>query len=323
MSFEKKKLIKIKGDASFREFYRKKLNLKSSIVVYAKKEKVKNLLIYDAINRLLIENRILAPKLYKENFSKNYIEVTDLGKNTVFDILVKRKKNNFKIFKEIILLLKKIQKVKKTRVKNFKKKYYKIPNYSKNLLFKEAKLFCDWYVPINISKNKAKLINRELVKKIKFLLSKLKQKNDTFVHRDFHVSNLMMFKNRYGVIDTQDAVVGNKAYDLASLIDDVRFKTSKKLKKQVFNFYLNENKAKIDLSEFKNDFDILSVLRNLKIIGIFTRLAKRDKKYNYLKLIPYTWKLIELRINDNFLLNDLKIFLDKNFSKKIRNRNEN
>jgi len=323
MSFEKKKLIKIKGDASFREFYRKKLNLKSSIVVYAKKEKVKNLLIYDAINRLLIENRILAPKLYKENFSKNYIEVTDLGKNTVFDILVKRKKNNFKIFKEIILLLKKIQKVKKTRVKNFKKKYYKIPNYTKNLLFKEAKLFCDWYVPINISKNKAKLINRELVKKIKFLLSKLKQKNDTFVHRDFHVSNLMMFKNRYGVIDTQDAVVGNKAYDLASLIDDVRFKTSKKLKKQVFNFYLNENKAKIDLSEFKNDFDILSVLRNLKIIGIFTRLAKRDKKYNYLKLIPYTWKLIELRINDNFLLNDLKIFLDKNFSKKIRNRNEN
>ena len=323
MSFEKKKLIKIKGDASFREFYRKKLNLKSSIVVYAKKEKVKNLLIYDAINRLLIENRILAPKLYKENFSKNYIEVTDLGKNTVFDILVKRKKNNFKIFKEIILLLKKIQKVKKTRVKNFKKKYYKIPNYTKNLLFKEAKLFCDWYVPIKISKNKAKLINRELVKKIKFLLSKLKQKNDTFVHRDFHVSNLMMFKNRYGVIDTQDAVVGNKAYDLASLIDDVRFKTSKKLKKQVFNFYLNANKAELDLSEFKNDFDILSVLRNLKIIGIFTRLAKRDKKYNYLKLIPYTWKLIELRINDNFLLNDLKIFLDKNFSKKIRNRNEN
>jgi len=323
MSFEKKKLIKIKGDASFREFYRKKLNLKSSIVVYAKKEKVKNLLIYDAINRLLIENRILAPKLYKENFSKNYIEVTDLGKNTVFDILVKRKKNNFKIFKEIILLLKKIQKVKKTRVKNFKKKYYKIPNYTKNLLFKEAKLFCDWYVPINISKNKAKLINRELVKKIKFLLSKLKQKNDTFVHRDFHVSNLMMFKNRYGVIDTQDAVVGNKAYDLASLIDDVRFKTSKKLKKQVFNFYLNENKAKIDLSEFKNDFDILSVLRNLKIIGIFTRLAKRDKKYNYLKFIPYTWKLIELRISDNFLLEDLKNFLDKNFSIKIRNKNGN
>ena len=323
MILEKQKLTKIKGDASFRKFYRKKLNSKNSIIVYANKEKVKNLLIYDAVNKLLIKNRILAPKLYKENFSKNYIEVTDLGENTVFDILNNRKKNNFKIFKEIILLLRKIQKIKKIRVKNFKKKNYKIPNYTNNLLLKEAKLFCDWYVPTIKSKKKTKLINRELVKKIKFLLSKLKQKNDTFVHRDFHVSNLMMFKNRYGVIDTQDALVGNKAYDLAALIDDVRFKTSNKLKKQVFEFYLNINKKELNLQKFKNDFDILSVLRNLKIIGIFTRLAKRDKKYNYLKFIPYTWKLIELRISDNFLLGDLKNFLDKNFSRKIRNKNGN
>ena len=133
----------------------------------------------------------------------------------------------------------------------------------------------------------------------------------------------MMFKNRYGVIDTQDAVVGNKSYDLASLIDDVRFKTSTKLKNKVFKFYLNINKKELNLRKFKNDFDILSVLRNLKIIGIFIRLAKRDKKYNYLKFIPYTWKLIELRISDNFLLKDLKTFLDKNFSKKIRNNSGN
>ncbi len=116
MILEKKKLTKIKGDASFRQFYRKKLNSKSSIIVYANKEKVKNLLIYDAVNKLLIKNRILAPKLYKENFSKNYIEVKDLGENTVFDILNK-KKNNLKIFKEIILLLRKIQKIKKKKSK--------------------------------------------------------------------------------------------------------------------------------------------------------------------------------------------------------------
>ncbi len=323
MILEKKKLTKIKGDASFRQFFRKKLNSKSSIIVYANKQKVKNLLIYDAVNKLLIKNGIIAPKLYKENFSKNYIEVTDLGKNTVFDILDKRKKKKFKIFKEIILLLRKIQKIKKIKIKNFKKKNYKIPNYTKNLLLKEAKLFCDWYVPTIMSKKKGKLINRELIRKIKFLLSKLKQKNDTFVHRDFHLSNLMIYKNRYALIDSQDAVLGNKSYDLASLIDDVRFKTSTKLKKKVFEFYVNINKNELNLRKFKNDFDILSVLRNLKIIGIFTRLAKRDKKYNYLKYIPYTWKLIELRIKDNFLLQDLKNFLDKNFSKKTRNKNGN
>ena len=52
--------------------------------------------------------------------------------------------------------------------------------------------------------------------------------NDTFVHSDFHVSNLMIKNNKISLIDTQDAVYGNIAYDLASLIDDVRLKTSNK-----------------------------------------------------------------------------------------------
>ena len=67
----------------------------------------------------------------------------------------------------------------------------------------------------------------------------------------------------------------------------------------------------------------MSVQRNLKILGIFFRLYQRDKKPHYLKYLPYTWKLIELRISDNFLLEDLKNFLDKNFSRKIRNKNGN
>ena len=57
----------------------------------------------------------------------------------------------------------------------------------------------------------------------------------------------------------------------------------------------------------------------MKIIGIFTRLALRDKKNIYLKLIPYTWKLIELRIKNNKVFNDLKKILDFNFSKETRN----
>ena len=59
----------------------------------------------------------------------------------------------------------------------------------------------------------------------------MRLKNNIFVHRDFHVSNLMMVKGEIGVIDTQDALIGNKAYDVASLIDDVRFKTSINIKK--------------------------------------------------------------------------------------------
>ena len=143
-------------------------------------------------------------------------------------------------------------------------------------------------------------------------------KNDIFVHRDFHVSNLMLVNNRIGVIDSQDALIGNRAYDLASLVDDVRLKTSKVLKKKIFNFYINSQK-KIDTKKIKNDFEILSILRNLKIIGIFTRLAIRDKKKDYLRLIPYTWDLIFLRINQNEIFSDLKNLLKENFKKIYEN----
>ncbi len=77
-------------------------------------------------------------------------------------------------------------------------------------------------------------------------------------------------------------------------------------------------KKKLNRGHFTNDFLILSVLRNLKIIGIFTRLSLRDKKDQYLKLIPHAWKLIQSRINNNIIFKDLKNNLDKNFSKRLR-----
>ena len=323
MNLDINKIEEIEGDASFRKFYRKKNKNKTSVIVYANKEKKKNLLIYDSINKLLLKNNVLAPKLYKENYKNNYIEIEDFGKTTLFDILKKKKINKLKYFKKVIKILIKIQKIKEKKIKNFKKKNYKIPIYNKNLLFKETSLFFDWYVPRVINKKKIFYLNKNLKKKINFLLSKIKFLNNTFVHRDFHVSNLMINKNHIAVIDSQDALIGNKAYDLASLIDDVRLKTSNKIKKLIYNYYLSLCKKKFNKKDFKNDFEILSVLRNLKIIGIFTRLAIRDKKKNYLKLIPYAWSLIEFRLKNNIIFKDLKNCLNDNFSKKIRKKNEN
>ena len=81
-----KNLKKIKGDASFRKFFRRKYRNNSSIVVFSKKEKNKNLLVYDAISKILIKNKILAPNLYQENYNKNFIEIEDFGDDTIFKI---------------------------------------------------------------------------------------------------------------------------------------------------------------------------------------------------------------------------------------------
>ncbi len=311
-----KNLIKIKGDASFRKFFRKKNNNYTSIIVIAKKEKFKNLLVYDAINKILNKNKILAPNLYKENYNKNYIEIQDFGNETIFNKLNKKKTNKFSYFKKIIKLLNKIQSIKNRKIINFKNKSYILPNYNAKILIREANLFCDWYVKKNLSKLRGDKFSKQFKKVIKNLTSNLKLKNNFFVHRDFHVSNLMLTNNQIGLIDSQDALIGNRAYDLASLIDDVRFKTSKSFKKKIFNFYVKKQK-KLNIKKFKNDFEILSILRNLKIIGIFTRLSIRDGKKNYLRLIPYTWELIGLRINENKVFHDLKKLLNQDFKRKL------
>ena len=127
--------------------------------------------------------------------------------------------------------------------------------------------------------------------------------------------------NDIGVIDSQDALIGNPTYDLASLIDDVRIKTSKKLKNQIYGYYLKKGPKmyQVKSEQFLEDFNILSVQRGLKIIGIFSRLFKRDKKNKYLKMIPYTWQLLEMRMRSE-IFSDLKQILNNNISKKIRRR---
>ena len=308
---------KLRGDASFRNFFRKKKENFSSIIVFAKKEKLKNLLIYDSINKVLIKNRILAPRLYQENYRKNYIEIEDFGDITLYKILKKNSKKRFFYFKKILKILNQIQLIKDKKIKNFYKKNYLIPKYENKILIEEAKLFCDWYLIKKLSKNKTTIFKKKFQSIIKRLCKKLKLKNDTFVHRDFHVSNLMLVKDKLGVIDSQDALIGNRAYDLASLIDDVRLKTTVSFKNKVYKAFIN-NQKKINKKKFKNDFEILSILRNLKIIGVFTRLAIRDKKKNYLRLIPHAWDLINLRLGKNEMFRDLKLLLKENFKGKIK-----
>jgi aminoglycoside/choline kinase family phosphotransferase len=303
-----KSLKKLKGDASLRTFFRNKKKKSSSIIVYANKNKRSNLLVYDSINKILLKNNILAPKLLSENYSKNYIEIEDFGDQTIFNLLKKSRTNKLVIFKRIIRLLNKLQLIRQRKIKNFKKKNYKIPNYHPKILLEEVKLFLDWYVDQYSVKSKKLIFKKKFIKVVKNLIKKLHYKNVTFVHRDFHVSNLMMVKNEIALIDTQDALIGNKAYDLASLIDDVRFKTSNDIKKKLFNYYLKSQK-KINKLHIKNDFEIISVLRNLKIIGIFKRLAVRDKKKKYLKLIPNAWNLIKLRSKNNDTFKNLNELL--------------
>ena len=120
------KLKKISGDASFREFYRVKKNNKTSIIVFAKKDQHKNLIVYSLVNKILNNHNILSPKLIKDYFKHNMIEITDLGEKSFYDH-IKNKKNKLKDYKKLIELIikyKEILKLVYIKINNRKKKRY-------------------------------------------------------------------------------------------------------------------------------------------------------------------------------------------------------
>ena len=260
------KLKKISGDASFREFYRLKKDKKTSIIVFTKKDKYKNLIVYSVINNILNSNKIYAPRLISNYYINNMIEISDLGDKSFYDFIIS-KKNKLNGYKSLIKLIIKIQKIKTKKFYKLGKFKVKLSEYTSSHLHKELDLFFDWYLKYSLKNRKISKIKKLLRTELNKIFKKLNFKNDTFVHRDFHISNIMLSKKKLGVIDSQDAIIGNPLYDVASLIDDVRIKLSQNLQNNLFEFYYKNSKYKKEKKEkLKNDFDILSVQRNLKII---------------------------------------------------------
>ena len=205
----------------------------------------------------------------------------------------------------------KIQKIKIKKLYKFEKLKIKIPIYTLFNLHKESDLFFDWYLRYVLKNKKNSYIKKILRSELNKVYKKLNYKNNTFVHRDFHISNVIINKKKLGIIDSQDAIIGNPLYDVASLIDDVRIKLPSRLQNKLLDFYHKNSKLKKDhIQKLKDDFDILSVQRNLKILGIFVRLHKRDNKNNYLKFLPYTWTLVKKRLQ-NPALRNLKLLIYK------------
>ena len=312
------KIKEIKGDASFRKYFRIYLKNKSYILASAEWEKKSNILNYVLVNKFLNKKGINAPKVIDYDYKNGLALLQDFGDKTYLR-LIKKSKNKFHIYQSLIKYLIKIQRI------NFKTNIFRFKKYNFRILKKEIDLFFIWYLPHIL-----KIKNNSQIKKLRqLLLSILKNNfinNNYFVHRDFHISNLMEYgdgsQNKIGVIDSQDALIGSRAYDILSLIDDVRIKTNPDLKEKLLNYYLllAKKEKNFNIKQFKKEFSILSVQRAMKIIGIFSRLFKRDKKNRYLKLIPYTWTILNKRLEDP-IFKEVRVIINQQI--KLRSKNVN
>ena len=116
------------------------------------------------------------------------------------------------------------------------------------------------------------------------------------VLRDYHAENIMLVGGREGIahlglLDFQDAVAGHPAYDLASVLEDARRDVSPEIEQAMIARYVDA--AGCDPAAFERAYWALAAQRNTRILGVFTRLWKRDSKPRYGGLQPRMWGLLE------------------------------
>ncbi|QPQ55781.1 phosphotransferase [Allosphingosinicella flava] len=168
-----------------------------------------------------------------------------------------------------------------------------IPPYDEAAMAREAALFPEWYAPaLTLEVDEAGY--RAAWQRTWAEVAAEAAANPVMVLRDYHADNLMVLEGRreLGLLDFQDALAGHSAYDLVSLLQDARRDIAPALEEEMLARFVE--KAEIaDPDRFRAHYEVLGAQRNTKILGIFTRLWKRDGKGHYLDFQPRVWGYLE------------------------------
>ena len=294
----------LKNDASKRVYYRFNDNNKVFLLMDSSLEKL-SLENFLKVSNWLKSNHLSSPDIYIKDEKLGLLIIEDFG-NTKYSILFKKeKKKKIFYYRQAIKLLLQLSEKKKPRFVKY---------YSYEILKEELDLYIKWGLNVKKSKNALKDWDNlwsNLLKGISF-------KNTSVVLRDFHVDNIFYLRDRnkiekIGLIDFQDCLIGHPAYDLVSLLQDVRVFLSIEEQNSLYNYYTKY--AKIKQNNFKYAYLVLGTQRLFKIIGIFKKLAIKQGKVNYLKYLPRTKKLIKYNLKSP-IFNELKMWLRKHGDNK-------
>ncbi|HEX9789535.1 MAG TPA: phosphotransferase [Kiloniellales bacterium] len=172
-----------------------------------------------------------------------------------------------------------------------------LPPYDDTRLLDEALLLPDWILPAVRGVDTAADVRESYSTAWRAVLPRARAVPDALVLRDYHVDNLMLLDGRAdiaacGLLDFQDAVIGPRSYDLVSLLEDARRDIAPDLANAMLERYLAAF-PELDRAAFLDSYAVLGAQRAAKIIGIFTRLDRRDGKPDYLRHIPRVWRLLQ------------------------------
>ncbi|MEP7221131.1 MAG: phosphotransferase [Novosphingobium sp.] len=268
------------GDASFRRYFRIRKGDRTAMLMDAPPPNEDPAPFLRAA-RWLEGNGLRAPRILHEAPEQGLVLLEDFGTVRMRDYLDEWPDDEREIYAAAIDALKELHYLPGGPFVDYTKTEYQ----------RESRLFVDWYCPaqnLYVDGNGWTAAWDEVLAPMM-----PRQRPGVCVLRDYHAENLMLLGALHvqGLLDFQDALVGHRAYDLVSLLQDARRDVSPELEAEMLDYYLADYKD--DADEFRADYARLGAQRNAKIVGIFVRLWRRDGKPRYLVMIPRVWALLE------------------------------
>lgn len=277
------KIDPIPGDASFRRYFRLIRDGKDRAMLMHAPPPHEDPAPFLKVAEYLTAHGLRAPHILASDAANGWVLLEDFGNDRMRDWLDENPDGELAAYQGAVDALVKLHALPAGP----------FPPYDMATYTREHMLLIEWYCPaMKLSVDEA-AYRRAWDEVLEPLC--LRQQPGVTVLRDYHAENIMLLGDpresaEQGLIDFQDALIGHPAYDLVSLLQDARRDVAPELERAMIDRYL----ASVDAGQaFEADYALLGAQRNAKIVGIFTRLYKRDGKRRYLDFIPRVWEALE------------------------------
>lgn len=270
------------ADADFRRYFRATFSDGNTIICMDAPPNKMNITPYLNVQKTF--SMLNVPKILAHDITQGFIALSDFGDIQYLkamqydDSIAVHKALLLEAINELIIL----QKASQPNV---------LPEYSREILSREANLFTEWFIPKELNHTLTFAQKKLWQQTLDTLLPEIEQQPKVFVHRDYIVRNLMLTRERPGILDFQDALYGPITYDLVSLLRDAFIEWEEEFTLDlVIRYWEKARKAELPVHQnfdtFYRWYEFMGVQRHLKVAGIFTRLWHRDGKDKYRSEIP-------------------------------------
>ena len=300
------------GDASNRRYLRIAGQAGEAVLMDAPPERGEDTTPFVAVTEWLLEQGYSAPRILASDAEAGFLLIEDLGDDLFARYLERHPEAERKLYEAAVDLL--VDCAGRDVPATIGSAGLPLMPYDMDVLEREAMLLVEWWLPAATGTPVAQKVAGEYRALVRTAFAPVADAREVLVQRDYHAENLLWLPERdglarVGLLDYQDALAGHPAYDLVSLLEDARRDTSLDLQRTMVERYLSA-RPELDAPMFCRDYALLGAQRNLKIVGIFSRLCMRDGKPSYLGLIPRVWNHLMLDLSHPEL-SDLSDWLRK------------